>query len=726
MAEIENHILQCDACCSVLAQVPDDTLVQLAREAATEAFKNETLVYEPRETALRNFRVPESRQAARSGVSEAQAAVPTELLNHPRYHVVGLLGSGGMGAVYKAEHRLMERVVALKVISRAFTANSMAVERFRREVRTAAKLAHPNIVTAFDAEQAGELHFLVMEYVDGISLDRLVAQQGVLKPAQACYLIRQAAVGLQHAHDKGMIHRDIKPQNLMITRKGQLKILDFGLARLATSVEPAALPGALEIGSSLARSVPGSTSTAAGIVLGTPDYIAPEQAANAHGADIRADIYSLGCTLYFLLTGEPPFPGGTVIQKLTKHTSTAVPPVNERRPDVPPEVAAILARMVAKRPAERFQTPGDLAKALAPFAKGQSSQSKSSVAPSNDELAKLSLLTDDLVPPLPAADPLASVALSPLGAPIGSLGKRYASSGSISHWAEQNPLIALVCGIAGGAVAILALAMVLQRAIAGGSSTKTEPSVAQAPSVAPAAVPTTAVVPPAPTAAPVATAPVDAGPTPPAVVDLPMTDTANAKPRPGPPPRPPQRGKGKHVLLVIPPRNVWFDDFGAVKSRLNRDGVWVTTASTVKGPCDVLRGGALFTPRTIAAEFALSSDLQAADFDAVIFIGQEIEPFINPNADESTTRRLIDDMVRDNKVLAAVGAGQNVLAHHAALDASRAAGGPHVRAEYRRRGDIEWTGNSLEHAGRRITLREPEPRAVDQFVDALLVEMADR
>lgn len=209
-ARIEAHLSTCDECAGWLTAAPDDTLVRLAREAATQSFKIDRA----------KQRLPGNEE------------VPAELVDHPRYKIVGLLGTGGMGAVYKAEHRLMERLVALKVINKAFTGNPLAVERFRREVRAAARLAHPNIVTAFDAEQAGELHFLVMEYVDGVSLDRLVARQGPLTPTLACSLMRQAAIGLAHAHDKQMIHRDIKPHNLMVTRKGQLKILDFGLARL--------------------------------------------------------------------------------------------------------------------------------------------------------------------------------------------------------------------------------------------------------------------------------------------------------------------------------------------------------------------------------------------------------------------------------------------------------------------------------------------------------------
>ena len=280
-SEVERHLAECEACGAALANVGDDTLVQLAKDAATKTLFGPTT--EPN-----------------------VVTVPPELAEHPRYRIVGVLGRGGMGTVFRAEHRLMERQVALKVINRSLTADAKAVERFRREVKAAAKLVHPNIVTAYDAEQAGDLHFLVMEYIDGMSLDRLIAKQGPPTPQQTCRLMQQAALGLMQAHEKGMVHRDIKPQNLMVTRKGQLKILDFGLSRLAEIAADVAGDGAAPAD---------GFRTAAGSVLGTPDYIAPEQVLDATKADIRADIYSLGCTFYFLLTGRPPFPRGSVFEK---------------------------------------------------------------------------------------------------------------------------------------------------------------------------------------------------------------------------------------------------------------------------------------------------------------------------------------------------------------------------------------------------------------------------
>lgn len=279
------------------------------------------------------------------------ADVPPELTNHPRYRVVGMLGKGGMGTVYKAEHRVMKRVVALKVIGTHLIANPSAVARFRREVEAAAKLSHPNIVTAYDAEQAGKYHFLVMELVDGISFDLVLKRKGSLPLVFACDYVRQAALGLQHAHEQRMVHRDIKLQNLMLTRKGQVKILDFGLARFASETGPT------------------SSLTECGVLTGTPDYMSPEQAEDARRADIRADIYSLGCTLYTLLTGQLPFPGGNYVEKIVSHLKKEPPPLTAFRSDLPPELVQIVARMMAKDPAERFQTPDEVAKALLVFRK---------------------------------------------------------------------------------------------------------------------------------------------------------------------------------------------------------------------------------------------------------------------------------------------------------------------------------------------------------------------
>ena len=335
---LEEHIAGCEACCRKMQAAPDDTLLGQLRGSATPLHL--------------------SRPA---GVSQQAAQeVPPELIDHPRYRIVRQLGIGGMGVVYQAEHRLMERTVALKVINRRFVRHPLAAEPFRVEVRAAAKLSHPNIVTAHDAEQAGELHFLVMEFVDGLSLVQYVERQGPLSVMHACNFVRQAAIGLQHAFECGMIHRDIKPQNLMLTRQGKVKILDFGLARFAREVS-APEPGGISTNDDSA------SLTTVGSVIGTPDYIAPEQVRDSRQADIRADIYSLGCTLYFLLTGRVPYPQGSVTQKLESHVDYQVPLLVKE--NVPPELSAIVARMMAKDPGERYQTPIDVAKALAVLAK---------------------------------------------------------------------------------------------------------------------------------------------------------------------------------------------------------------------------------------------------------------------------------------------------------------------------------------------------------------------
>ncbi|HEX5272204.1 MAG TPA: serine/threonine-protein kinase, partial [Gemmataceae bacterium] len=276
--------------------------------------------------------------------------LPPELRDHPRYRVLTLLGAGGMGAVYKAEHLLMKRVVALKVMNRALVGSAGTVDRFRREFRASALLSHPNIVAAYDAEQAGDVHFLVMEYVEGTDLARRLADRGPLPAAEACDYVRQAARGLQHAHERGMIHRDVKPHNLMLTPDGTIKVLDFGLARLAA--ESATLVGGM---------------TGQGALLGTVDYLAPEQADDARRADIRSDVYSLGCTLYHLLAGRPPFPQGTVVQKIMAHTNRQPTPLRELRADLPPGLPEVVGRMMAKSPEDRQQTPDEVDASLAPF-----------------------------------------------------------------------------------------------------------------------------------------------------------------------------------------------------------------------------------------------------------------------------------------------------------------------------------------------------------------------
>ncbi len=290
-----------------------------------------------------------------STAAPSEAEAPAALAQHPRYRVLKLLGRGGMGAVYLAEHKVMERPVALKVIHPTLTARDDLVERFHREVKAAARLAHPNVVAAYDAERAGDLHFLVMEYVEGIDLAQWLKARGPLSVAEACGYVRQAALGLQHAHEHHMVHRDIKPHNLMRALTGQVKVLDFGLALFARSAAEGATEG----------------ETASGQILGTPDYMAPEQADDAHAADIRSDIYSLGCTLYHLLSGRVPFPGSGLFKKLERHAREQPTPLTQLRPQVPPGLGAIVDRMMAKDVARRYQTPSEVAEALEPWSRPQ-------------------------------------------------------------------------------------------------------------------------------------------------------------------------------------------------------------------------------------------------------------------------------------------------------------------------------------------------------------------
>jgi serine/threonine-protein kinase len=278
-----------------------------------------------------------------------------------QYILLERLGEGGMGQVFKARHQRLARTVALKVIRPERLANADAVQRFHREARAAARLSHPNIVTVFDAGEHNGTHYFAMECVEGTDLARLVKEKGALPVGLACEYIRQAALGLQHAHEQGLVHRDIKPHNLFLSARAgapsltsQVKILDMGLARQHSALESR-------------NDTTADTLTAEGTVMGTPDYIAPEQAISSHTVDIRADVYSLGCTMYFLLTGSAPFPGGSLAQKLLKHQQVEPRRIEQIRPDVPAALAEVLRKTMAKRPDDRYQTPGALAEAVAPF-----------------------------------------------------------------------------------------------------------------------------------------------------------------------------------------------------------------------------------------------------------------------------------------------------------------------------------------------------------------------
>ncbi len=356
------------------------------------------------------------------------------------YVLIERLGEGGMGQVFKARHQTMKRLVAVKLIRKEQLASPDAVKRFYREVEAAAQLAHPNIVVAHDAGEANGTHFLAMEFVDGTDLATLVQRHGPLPIGQACALARQVAVGLQHAHERGLVHRDIKPGNLVVARSAELgarsaedcsalrtpssalvKILDFGLARFTSETAP---QGEL---------------TTTGQVMGTPDFIAPEQAEDTHNADIRADIFSLGCTLFYLLTGQVPFGGNTLMEKLTARVKGRHRALRAVRPSVPPGLESIVHRMLERDPAARYQTPAEVAAALALFAQSAAASERAEFPPADPAGSSASTAETIDARPRAASSRTASLARGPKP----SESEREASE-SATRWPLWVGLISLV------------------------------------------------------------------------------------------------------------------------------------------------------------------------------------------------------------------------------------------------------------------------------------------
>jgi serine/threonine protein kinase len=649
MAELEQHIAYCDSCCLHLAGVPDDTLVQLAREAATEGVKS-----------------PAGRSAPPPKPSAGE--IPKELRDHPRYRVLSLVGHGGMGAVYKAEHRKMERLVALKVVNQHLLANPQAVERFAREVRAVSKLSHPNIVLVHDADEADGLHFLVMEFVDGVSLDRVVAHNGPLTPAQAANFIAQAAKGLQHAHEKGMVHRDIKPQNLMMTRKKEIKILDFGLARLASEQSFDQAQGGDD------RPLkPGQTT--AGMVLGTPDYIAPEQATDARTADIRADIYSLGCTLYYLLTGQPPFPTGSSIEKLNAHLHSAPPPISSKRGDVPAELARILDKMLAKNPQDRYQTPAEAFKDLSQLPRGESPASGKRQPPGNaDTRAPLAAPQDTptiiTTAPAGALAPLPSTAPSDFGPslfddfnldsslpPLTPVIKPPNNSGLPFG---ATPQVAVLLGL-GLAAALMLLAWGVANAFFGDDDSPKLAQQSSNPSSS-GAFP----VEPSPRTTPSANAP-----------PIPPRATATSALRPASPTASSSNQIGSNlprkVLLVIPSYGVWRNDYEYVAKACDYLDIDLTVASTSRGQAMDTEGQPVVVPDRV-----LDKGLYANEFGAIIFAGKSTNEYRGGGVAAAEAHRVIREFLGQNKIVSSICVGREVLDNQGFLTNRNFAKCPHL------------------------------------------------
>jgi serine/threonine-protein kinase len=271
---------------------------------------------------------------------ETEQALSGKTLAH--FQLLELIGGGGMGVVFQALDTMLQRIVAVKVLSPDQARDKDTVRRFRNEAQSAARLDHDNIARVYYVGEQDGWSFIVLEYIAGLNVRDLVAQNGPFGPEQAFHVTLQLAEALEHASKREVVHRDIKPSNVLLTPDGRAKLVDMGLARLQRIQSPS------------------DDLTATGVTLGTFDYISPEQARDPRTADVRSDMYSLGCTLFFMLTGRPPFPDGTVLQKLLSHSSDAPPDPRQWRDDLPPELIAILNRLLSKRPEDRYQEPSEL------------------------------------------------------------------------------------------------------------------------------------------------------------------------------------------------------------------------------------------------------------------------------------------------------------------------------------------------------------------------------
>jgi serine/threonine protein kinase len=288
--------------------------------------------------------------------------------------VLDKLGEGGMGKVFKCRDVRSGRLAAVKVVRQHLLSNAVVRGRYDREVKAALSLRHPNIAAAYEAGEVGGKVYLAMEFVDGIDLSHLVRTYGLLPVPEACEYLRQTALALAHAHARGLIHRDIKPGNIVVagerhhptaTEPAVVKLLDMGLVRRVGIAEVDAFDSAADPVGKLAR----ADLTRAGTVVGTPDYMAPEQAKNSSLVDHRADLYSLGGAFYFLLTGQPPFADGSPIEKIIKHQTLPPPPLQAVRPDVPDDLARLVAKLLAKDPDDRVGSAAEVAAALEPLAR---------------------------------------------------------------------------------------------------------------------------------------------------------------------------------------------------------------------------------------------------------------------------------------------------------------------------------------------------------------------
>ncbi|NQT17263.1 MAG: protein kinase [Planctomycetes bacterium] len=431
-SHVTSHVDDCPECQATVADLAEvaETLIGSLRGPLPED-PNESEA-ECREVIalVEDF----GRDPSRFGdLQDSQEAPDEAELGHVReYQLLAELGKGGMGTVYKALHTKLGKVVALKVLPAERVRHADAVARFEREMKAVGALEHPHIVRATDAGEADGVHYLVMEYVPGVDLSSVLKRHGPMPVADACEVARQAAVGLEHAHQHGLIHRDVKPSNLILSGSGQVKILDLGLALLSSQV----------MGE-------GGELTSSGQMMGTLDYMAPEQGGDSHEVDARADVYSLGATLFKLLSGEAPFAGkkyDTPMKKIVALASQTAPSIAERRADLPEPLTAIIDRMLAKNPQERLATAQEVVDALAPFAEGHRLPGLVETLPKGPATPEEAIGS---TAPQRAAEQIDTTSLLP--------SPPAAASASSGRW-YRRPAVALAAGL----VAAIALGMLIR------------------------------------------------------------------------------------------------------------------------------------------------------------------------------------------------------------------------------------------------------------------------
>jgi serine/threonine protein kinase len=350
-----DHLEECPDCRKRAAELPDGTLNVRggsSRKSGPPTPGSPSVPGAALPTPVPRPSLPVDAPAAPA--PKLLLGIPPELAGHTGYEILKELGRGGMGVVYVARNLLMDRLEVLKVMNQALVGKQDAVERFVQEIRSAARLNHPNVATAYTTHLLGDLLVLAMEYVEGDDLGKVVKAKGPLPVPFSCFCVREAALGLQRGHELGLVHRDIKPGNLILSRQGKrstVKIVDFGLAKAKAEVP---------VDHGL---------TPTNQMMGTLGYTAPEQLRDARSADTRADIYSLGCTLYFLLAGGVPFKGSSAYEVFLAQEAAEVEPLRKLRPEVPEALAAVVAKMMAKSAADRFAEPVEVARALLPFLK---------------------------------------------------------------------------------------------------------------------------------------------------------------------------------------------------------------------------------------------------------------------------------------------------------------------------------------------------------------------